>query len=259
MYPILVRFGPFFIYSFTVVSGLSLVLGIGIAYWQQKRDRQPTAGWFDAILIALTAGILGGRAVFVIVNWSYYRENIGELIMVSRGGLNYHGVLVVGLIAFWGWVAWRDRQPSTYVALLPLPLTSASVLGWLACWLDGCAYGRPAEFGLLAADLPDSFGVYGLRYQTQLMGFLLCLLVLVIIVSLRGRLKATVLFWSTLLSISTVHLIITLFRGDPAPVIGQIRLDALVDSALVISSLLAMMVLSTRSSPWRQRDTLPPD
>ena len=35
---------------------------------------------------------------------------------------------------------------------------------------EGCAYGRETTLGWLAADLPDSFGVYAVRYRRSFWG-----------------------------------------------------------------------------------------
>jgi phosphatidylglycerol:prolipoprotein diacylglycerol transferase len=250
MYPILTRFGPFFLYSYTVLIGLGIALGIGMAAGLERRGDQRIPGWFDGMLVALVAGVAGGRAVFVALNWTYYRENIQEIVLLSRGGLSYYGVLVTGLLALWFWTLWRRRSFGPYGGLLAPSLALVSVFGWLACWLEGCAFGRETIFGPLAADLPDSFGVDALRFQTQLMSLIICLLVVVIVLGLRGRLQPLLIFWLTLLFLSAGRIVVSFFRGDKAPIIGQYRLDTMADGVLIVVSLLAIIIIARR---WQRQ------
>jgi len=249
MYPILTRFGPFFLFSYTVFMGLGIVLGLGLAAWLERRGDQRLPGWFDGFLAAMVVGIAGGRAVFVMVNWTYYQENIQELFLISRGGLNYYGVLVTGLLALCLWTRWRKRPFGPYGGLLAAALALVGVFGWLACWFEGCAFGRETIFGPLAADLPDSFGVHGLRFQTQLMGLITCLLILIIVLGLHGRLQPLMIFWLTLLFLSAGRGVVSLYRGDEAPFVGQYRLDTVADGLLFVVCLLAILTLFARR--WR--------
>jgi len=173
MHPILGRYGPFFLHSFTVVMAIGLAAGIGLTTWLERRDDRNWPGWIDGLIVTLLAGLIGGRAGFVFANWTYFSEEPGQIGLVWQGGLSYHGALLAGLLGLLLWTAWRGRAFAQYAGLLAPALVLVSAFGWLACWFEGCAFGRETTFGLLAADLPDSYGVYGLRYQTQLLGLAL--------------------------------------------------------------------------------------
>jgi phosphatidylglycerol:prolipoprotein diacylglycerol transferase len=239
MYPILGRYGPFFLYSYTVVMGLAIAAGIGLTAWLEKRDSIARPGWIDGLLVALVAALVGGRIGFVLANQAYFLEQPDEIGLVWRGGLSYHGVLLAGLAALWFWTIWRRRPFGFYAGLLAPAIALVSAFGWVACWFEGCAYGRETVIGPLAADLPDSFGVYALRYQTQILGIVLSLLVLGFILALRRRFRTGLLFWITLLLLSASRLLINLLRGDEAPYLGTFRLDLLAEVTLLVICLIA--------------------
>ena len=258
MYPILGRFGPFFLYAYTVVMGLGLAAGIGLTYWLEKRDGRERPNWqpdwIEGLIIGLFAGLVGGRIGFVWANISYYQEHLDEIGLVWRGGLSYHGALLAGLLAFWAWSAWRRRSFGDYSGLLAPAFILGSAIGWLACWLEGCAYGRETSPGPFAADLPDSFGVYGLRYQTQMMGLVLCLLTLLLILLLRRRMRPVALFWTALLVLAAGRLVVSLMRGDQIPLLGFYRLDTILDTVTLLMALIALLVLFLwRPSPASSR------
>lgn len=246
MYPILARYGPFFLYSFTVVLGLGIAASVGLTAWLERREPGKRTAWLDASIVALVAGVIAGRIGFVWANWSYFQERPGEIGLIWRGGLSYHGALLAGLLALWAWSAWRGYSAGNYFGLLAPALALGSAFGWLACWFEGCAFGRETLLSLLAADLPDTYGVFSLRYQTQMLGLGLALLAFLLILWMRSRVRPGILFWIALLTLSGGRAIVSLFRGDAVPLVGQVRLDTVLELVTVVMCLLAISVSLAR-------------
>jgi phosphatidylglycerol:prolipoprotein diacylglycerol transferase len=254
MYPILGRYGPFFLYSYTVVLGLGLAAGIGLSAWFVKKEADGKLntsrfhGWLDGLLVSLAAALVGGRVGFVWANWSYFQEAPDEIVLVWQGGLSYHGALVCGLLTYWLWCLWHRRNGRTqnsftaYAALLMPGFVLAHLFGWLACWLEGCAFGREAVIGLFTADLPDSFGVFAVRYQSQLLGFGLTAIIFVAVLLLRKRLKEGAFLWLAFGLVSAGYGVVTLFRGDSVPLVGAFRLDTLMSVGLLLVSLVGFVL-----------------
>jgi phosphatidylglycerol:prolipoprotein diacylglycerol transferase len=250
MYPILGRYGPFFLYSFTVVMGLGLAAGIGLSAWfvKNKQDKQANSGWMDGLLVSLPLAFIGGRICFVWANWSYFQERPDEIALVWQGGLSYHGALIVGLPAFWLWTIWRRRKGTeklsfTSCAALLMPgFVLAHLFGWTGCWLEGCAFGRETVLGWLAADLPDSFGVFAVRYQSQLLGFGLTAVIFIVVLVLRNRSKEGPFFWLAFGLLSMAYGFVTLVRGDSVPLVGSLRLDTLISTCVILVSLIGFII-----------------
>ena len=145
MHPILLKLGPFTLYSY----GLMIALGFLAAVWDVGR-RAVRAGLDrkrlqNLALTALLAGILGARVLYVLLNWSQYRGNGWEIFRLDHGGLVYYGGFVAGLAAvFWG--ARRSQFPlwKTIDLCVP-PLVLAHAFGRIGCFLNGCCYGKPTQ------------------------------------------------------------------------------------------------------------------
>jgi phosphatidylglycerol:prolipoprotein diacylglycerol transferase len=253
MYPILARYGPFFLFSFTVIMGLGILAGIGLTAVLARGNNKDHANWLDGLLLALVMAIIGGRIAFVWVNWDYYQEHVREISLVWRGGLSYHGAIVAGLITLLAWTLFRRHSFAYLAGLLAPALILGSIFGWLACWFDGCAFGRETGFGLLAADLPDSYGVFALRYQTQWMGLALCLIIFIIVIGLRRRLQPIRVFWLTLFLLSLGRVFVSYFRGDEMPLIGAYRIDTLFDGTLALLSVIALLAAAILGKMATQR------
>jgi phosphatidylglycerol:prolipoprotein diacylglycerol transferase len=240
VYPILGRYGPFFLYSYTVIMGLGLAAAAGLSHRLAPR-RPAAAGWPDGLLAALVGAIVGGRIGYVVANWGYFSAEPDEIGLVWAGGLGYHGALVGGLLGLWLWSRRRGRSFVAVAGLLAPGLVLAHAFGWLACWFEGCAYGREAALGLLAADLPDGYGVFAVRYQTQLIGLGLSLAALIVVLWRWPRLAAGQAFALALLLVSAGRAVVSLLRGDAALMIGAARLDTVIDGALALGAVVLLL------------------
>ncbi len=233
MYPLLSRYGPFFLYTYQVVLGLGVVLALGGRLWQ-VRGRPD--GWraLDGLLWAAAGALIGGRLGYVVLHADYYRQHPAEIGWLDQGGLAYHGALLAGLLTLW---LWHCRQPQVRAAYLDWSAPALATLvwwGWLACYLAACAYGRPTTLSWLAADLPDSYGVYAVRYQTQLAGLISAAVAWLIARRYRGPGRlGLVLGW-----LSLSRILIALGRGDPMPLVGGVRVDIWLDLGLLALSAL---------------------
>ena len=260
MAPIWGRYGPFFLYGYSVVLGLGVLAALGVTAWRARREDplpnplpegEGTRGWLDGGLAAAGGALVAGRAVYVWLNAAYFAENPAEAWQLWSGGLNYHGALLGGLAALWLWARLTRRPFLRYAALLVPGLALLVAFGWAACAVEGCAYGRAATPGPWAADLPDDSGVYALRYRTQIAGAVGALAVFGLAWGAAARLRPSALFWVTLGGLALVHAGVALGRGDPSPVVLGARLDLWVELGLLAAAV-AGLWFSHRQKAKRQ-------
>ena len=251
MFPILARYGSIFIYSYTVMLALGIITGIGLTIWANRKVH--ARNWFDALLVILASAILGGRLGFVVLRWDYFQEQGLEAWQIWRGGLSYHPALLAGLLALLLWTIFRGQSFYQVATLLVPAFVLVIAFGWGACWLEGCAYGKETVLGPLAADLPDDFGVFAVRYQSQIIGLILTLLLFFVVMGISGRRMPILVFWFALGAVSLIHLLAGLLRGDPAPEIWGLRLDLVVDGLLVFICIILLQyeILRNRQSANR--------
>lgn len=238
---ILARYGPYFLYSYTVILGLGVALGLGLTAALARGDNLPN--WLDGVLAAAVGALLAGRVVFVWLNAGYFAENPAEAWQVWLGGMNVHGALFGGLAGLWFWARVTRRPFYPYAGLFVPGLALLTAFGWAACRFEGCAYGLTAPSGPLTADLPDGFGVFAVRYQTQLMGFIGSMAVFALSLAAFRRARPALLFWATLGGLSLVRVVAALGRGDPAPLVAGWRLDLVIDVGLLMIALIACATL----------------
>ena len=139
-------------------------------YWRTPRTE--TGTWLSAGGWVLLGGLLGARAAFVALNWSYFSTSLSEAWQVWAGGLDWTGALPGALATILLLAALRRQNPGLVAdRLLPL-LLPLVVTAWLGCWQDGCAYGAPSQ-AWWAAPASDEWGLVERRVPVQLAGTLL--------------------------------------------------------------------------------------
>ncbi|MCZ7668191.1 MAG: prolipoprotein diacylglyceryl transferase [Chloroflexi bacterium] len=151
--------------------------------WRDKN--RGTIGWMPAWY--------AWRLVWLAAVWGLCWA-IGIISRVNRRRgcafgrrLQLFGALLAALVGLWLWGVWRKRPFASYTDLLTPGFALLAVFTWAACWLAGCAYGQETTFGLLAANLPDDFGLFAVRYQTQLLGLLWSLLIFIAVILTSQR------------------------------------------------------------------------
>lgn len=235
--------------NFSILIGMGVGAGLLWVVWQSA-PRQ-CEHRLNAALWALGGALLGGRAASVALLWPYYQAHPAEIPQVWLGGLDGAGALLGGVLGLLV-AASVLRRPLGRLAdaLLPL-LISVSVAAWLACWLDGTAYGPPvsAWWGVPAR---DEWGEIQRRLPVQLLGAMGTLLLSWLVERLRARLahsgQAAAL---GLLGVALILFGLSFLRSDPSLLWGSLRPEAwgalILGGVALIGLLLAAILPEERS------------
>lgn len=255
MAPELWRIGPFTLRTYTFLIDLAVLIGLGALTWQGWRsERRPTA-WLDAGLVTLAGGAIAGRMGHVAMQWGYFSAHPDEIVRVWRGGIDWHSAMLGGLAGLaLGCRLWRINWRQALEALaLSLPL--GATLSYAACLMGSCAHGREVASlafypPFVAAELPDLYGIIAPRLNSQLLGIVLGLAVLVV-VSRLGRLtrRPGLRFWIALALLGLGTFGIGFTRGDAVPMIGSLRLDQALDLGMVAIGMIGAWDAAHRPIP----------
>src|SRR5215470_6731149 len=98
MNPVVYKLGPLEIHAFTAWIMIGVGIGIVIMVSNALLRREHWLPWFDVALAGVGGGILGARAVYVWLNWSYFAVHTNQIADITNGGLDWHGALAGGLL-----------------------------------------------------------------------------------------------------------------------------------------------------------------
>jgi phosphatidylglycerol:prolipoprotein diacylglycerol transferase len=143
---------------------IAFLVGTWIALREARRLRIDGDRLVTVILVALIAGVLGARAMYVIEHVEQFRREWGSALALWQGGLTLYGGVVAGAAA--ALVAARRLQlPMWTVADALTPsLALGMMFGRVGCYLNGCCYGHPTHMPWGVVFPADSFA--GLEFGT---------------------------------------------------------------------------------------------
>jgi len=256
MAPELGRIGPIVIRTYSLILDLAIILGLAVLAWQGQRREGRSATWVDAGLGALIGGIILGRLGHVAIYWAYYSHHFNEALQPWRGGMDWHLAVIGGLIGLALVCRWRGLSFPVVASVIAVILPVSAGLIYTGCLMVSCGHGREVAsltaYPLgVALELPDLYGVIAPRLASQLYGVLWSGLVFACVILLIRRMKRPrIHLWPVLLLIGVGAFLIGFTRGDEIPMIGPLRLDQIMDLAIIILGL--AMTLAT-VIPIRQR------
>jgi len=212
--PYVLELGPLTIRWYGLMFAISILTGF---YYMRKHGVKKGFDEdtiFALFLVTIFSLVLGARAVFVLVNWSFFMANPELIIRVDQGGLAFHGGLLGGIIG--SWIYCRQKKLSWFdLADLAVPGIAIGIaLVRIANIFNQEIIGREAE--LFFFD----------RQPTQVYGSLigLALLLLHNYLARRGESKPGYLFWSFVLGYTLLRALIEeTFRENPLVAWGYIN------------------------------------
>lgn len=218
---------------------------IGLAWTAVRAKPRQAEQVVGTGLVALAGGLLGGRVVYVVVQWEYFRFHPAEALQPWLGGFSGPGALLGGILAL-AMTARLARQPLPRLADTLLPLFGLlAVTGWIGCWMAGCAYG-PQVVAWWSLPTRDEWGTWSARLPLQWIGALLTLGLLWGLD--RGRRWPEGIAASLgLTGIGLELFALSFLRADPVPVWADLRLDTWAGLSFALLGSLALGWLVHRS------------
>ncbi len=173
MYRILLQIGPVTLYSYGLMIAVGFVLSTMLILREAGKEGVSREGIFDAMIAILAGGLIGGRLLFVLINWQYYLRHPLSIIFLNEGGMAIQGAIAGGLLA--GLLVCRIKKlPFWRASDIVVPyIALGQAIGRIGCFLNGCCYGHVHE-GFCAVTFP---GESVSRFPVQLV-YTVALLVL---------------------------------------------------------------------------------
>jgi phosphatidylglycerol:prolipoprotein diacylglycerol transferase len=140
MCPVLVEIGPITLYSYGLMLALGFITGSMLLSSEYKRRGFPGDLAGNITLLALIAGVVGAKLLYVLEHWTHFRADPSMLF--SAGGLSYFGGFVLATAGIW-WYAGRKKIGFLSLADATVP---GLMLGYGVARL-GCHFAGDGDYG----------------------------------------------------------------------------------------------------------------
>jgi len=233
MHPILFTIGPITIYSYGVMLAVAVLVCTYLLSLDAKKYNISQDAAYDLVFWTMLGGILGGRIFYVIIEWSYYSQNLLEIPMIQKGGLAWQGGFLGGLIAGIYFVRSKKLSLRPILDLAAPYLALGQSIGRIGCFLNGCCYGKPVAWG-------PYYPTHAARlYPTQLFetaGLFAIFLILKYAQTKPHQAGFVFVFYLWLAAIE--RFIVEFYRGDTIPAPGGLTLAQDVAFCVFIAGLI---------------------
>lgn len=141
MHPILIQFtDDFFIATYGVMIVLGLVAGGFYCHWRGQKQGLSADPFYDLIVIAVAAGFLGARLLFILTVFPEFLKDPASYIF-TRTGFVFLGGFIAAAVAC-SWYVRRKKLDFWITADILAPaLALAHAFGRIGCHFSGCCYG----------------------------------------------------------------------------------------------------------------------
>ncbi|MGB2705372.1 MAG: prolipoprotein diacylglyceryl transferase [Candidatus Omnitrophota bacterium] len=249
MHPVLFKIGSVTIRTYGVLVATGFFVAFFLLYREAKRKNFYAHKILDLELVILVFGILGARALHVLVNLDFYSKNLLEAFFIWRGGLAFLGGFILAILACAAF-ALKNKMPLWEVGDFISPyMALGHAIGRIGCFLNGCCFGKVAAWPFLGVVFP---GDTAYRYPTQLYAsfLLLCTFIILKVAEERPHASGSV-FAFYLLLYSGMRFFVDFLRGDNPTYIFGLTVSQLISAAIFT---IAIFLLVLRRKYGRDKD-----
>ncbi len=237
MHPILFVLGPVTIYTYGLMLAVAFLIAMTLAAHDVRTSLKGRVPLTDTALLdwgcwVMVGGVVGGRLLYVLLNWDVYRASPLEIAALWHGGLVWYGGLAGGAAAQALFVSRRGLNFLRVTDQVIPVVALGHAIGRLGCFANGCCYGRPTTAwwgvvfpGYLQAVVPTQL--------LEAIGLVMLFVILRLLQRAAVLRQPGKLFGVYLVGYGLVRWIIEWWRGDQAAVWYGMTLAQLISLALV--------------------------
>jgi phosphatidylglycerol---prolipoprotein diacylglyceryl transferase len=248
MFPDLFSIGPLTVHTYGLLVALGFGAGVVITLKLGKHQGIPPQQVMDMAFVIILWAIVGSRLLYVLMNFSHFKDHPLDALRIWQGGLVFSG----GLLAVAPAMVWylRRRRISFWAAgdLWAPALALGQAVGRIGCFMAGCCFGRPTDlpWGMVFTHphtlAPPNIPLHPTQLYAALAGFLI--FGLLIFLHKKRKFQGQIFVWYLILH-STARLFVERFRADDRGFIPgtEMSLTQVVAILILLAGIVALFAL----------------
>jgi prolipoprotein diacylglyceryl transferase len=231
-------------------TALAVVAGVSVAAALSRRAGFSEDSIYNLALALVIGGIIGARGLFVIEEWSLFKDDLGDIFALNTGGISIYGALIGGTVGAWGY-AMLTKLPNIPIAadIAAIGAILGMGVGRIGDVINGEHFAETTSlpWGVLYTDADSPSVLAGFvdaqhpAVAYELLGDLAIFAVLLLIYQRLGRSGVT--FFSWMLLYGTLRLGLSFLRLDDIVWLGlrMAQLIAIVSMALALPAIIYLL------------------
>lgn len=239
------------VYYYGIILACAIFVGIYCAYLLYKKyyNSSKAQNIIDFSPWIIIIGILGARLYYCLVNFSYYTIHPLEIFYIRQGGLSIHGMIIVGILALWGF---SKKYKMSFLQLIDSFLCGTALAQSIGRWgnfFNSEAFGVPTELPwklfIPITHRPTEFINYKFFHPTFLYESILDILIFLLLLSLFRRLSKTpgLIACIYLILYSFARILVESYRVDSVLNIGGMPIAQIMSLAMIIFASVFVVIL----------------
>ncbi|MBE7705700.1 MAG: prolipoprotein diacylglyceryl transferase [Cyanobacteria bacterium SIG30] len=232
---------------FAILSGSYVSYYFAKKYFKNNTD---TNILLDILPITILSGILGARIYYVIANFSYFSQNLNEIIKIQNGGISIHGAILGGFLGAFLFCKIKKIKILPYADTISFGLILAQAIGRFGNYFNQEAFGKPYN-GFLKMYInkehrPLDFIEFEYFHPTFLYEIILNLIIfLILYIFLRNRKKEKngSIFFLYLILYSIARFIIESVRIDSVLYISNMPIAQIASIVLLLIGIIGLSII----------------
>ena len=239
------RLGNFSIQWYGLFLAAAILVTIVFAALETRRKSLPADTAVDVCLVAIPCGVVGARLVYVLLNLSLYRGDLGGVFRLWDGGLSITGALLFAVI---GVAVYAARKKLSLLRILDTVAPGLVLAQALVLWGD---FFNQTDYGPFVEKAGQKWFPLAVRIEETgtihfavfFYEFLWCLLVFALLFFvLRKRLtRDGQMLGVGLLLYCPAHIVFEALREDGAYLFGNVKISEAVCVLLIVYAVLLLV------------------
>lgn len=249
--------GPLTIYTYGVMLAAAYLAGLQLAIVRGRKAGLDSGRLLDLGVYIVIAALIGAKLLLLFVNFTYFRNNPDEILVLARsGGVFYGGLIMATLVAFW-YIRRHGLPFWTTCDIFAPGIALGHVIGRLGCLMAGCCYGEPTHVAwaitftdpFAAANVGTPLNVPLHPTQVYEAGAELIILILLLVTERKGRTFPGRTFWGYMFLYAVSRFIIEFYRADERGFLMGLSTSQFISVILAPLSLFMLFYLMRRPAP----------
>lgn len=139
----IITIGKITIYGYGLMIGIGFLVAVLVGMYRAKKKEMSQEAILDIAIYCILAGFLGGKLLYVIVEWKDFVADPWSVL--GSSGFVVYGGIITGVLAGYIYTRIKKLSFAKYFDLVMPEIAIAQGFGRIGCFLAGCCYGAPTD------------------------------------------------------------------------------------------------------------------